>query len=229
MIKNYDEFVAKLLKAGFSMGGGNDGGIFTVIPYGWNAQEEGPLRWHSDDPETDPWQWRMRVLEERQDIAYGKVFFRKGGYITQELSPFFIAARRKGRNFEDAYQDGLMSDFSRRIFNLLKREGPLPAHDIRRLGGFGKEEARKFEGALVDLQMGLFINICGRRRKRSKTGEEYGWHSTVLCTAEEFWGEEIFNQAEKVSPEEASSRILERIMRLNPQAQEAKALKFIRG
>jgi hypothetical protein len=229
MIKNYDEFISALLRAGFSMGGGNDEGVFTVIPHGWNAPEGGPLRWHSGDPEADPWEWRMRVLEERSDIAYGKLFFRKSGYITEEWYPCFLAARRRGSDFDGAYRDGLMSGFSKRIFEILQSDGPLPVHDIKKLGGFKKEDSGRFDGALVDLQMALYINMCGRRRKISKTGEEYGWHSAMFCTAEEFWGEEMFERAAVIPPNEGSLRIIEQIKRLNPKTTEAKALKFIGG
>ena len=31
------------------------------------------------DPETDPWEWRIRVLDERDDIAYAKLFYKKSG------------------------------------------------------------------------------------------------------------------------------------------------------
>ena len=39
-IQNYDDFIAALLKAGFSMGGGNSEGIYAAVPWSW--QEEPP-------------------------------------------------------------------------------------------------------------------------------------------------------------------------------------------
>ena len=73
-IQNYDGFVQNLLTAGFSMGGGNDEGIFALVPWSWDEVPpyETPVRWHTGLAETDPWEWRMRVLDERRDIAYGK-------------------------------------------------------------------------------------------------------------------------------------------------------------
>ena len=67
----------ELLAAGFSMAGGNSKGIYAVVPFDWKANDvfDTPVRWHTGEPETDPWEWRMRVLEERDDIAYAKVFF----------------------------------------------------------------------------------------------------------------------------------------------------------
>lgn len=41
MIQNYNDFVNSLLDAGFSMGGGNSEGIFSVVS--WNWDEAPPL------------------------------------------------------------------------------------------------------------------------------------------------------------------------------------------
>ena len=116
MIQNYDDFCAELLRAGFSLGGGSDKGIYAVVPFDWTQQPAGTaVRWHTGDPETDPWEWRMRVLEERSDIAYAKLFFRTSGYITREWYPYFIAARRQGMTFDELWEDGRLTDLSRRI------------------------------------------------------------------------------------------------------------------
>ena len=76
MVQNYSDFCEELLAAGFSMAGGNAKGIYAVVPFDWKANDvfDTPVRWHTGEPETDPWEWRMRVLEERDDIAYAKVF-----------------------------------------------------------------------------------------------------------------------------------------------------------
>ena len=71
-IRNFDDFCRELLSCGFSMGGGNAKGIFALIDYDWTNQDalDTPVKWHCGDPKVDPWEWRMRVLEERRDIAY---------------------------------------------------------------------------------------------------------------------------------------------------------------
>ena len=95
-ILNYAGFVEALLQAGFSMGGGNDEGIFALIPWNWEETPPypTPVRWHTGDAETDPWEWRMRVLDERTDVSYSKVFFKKNGFITRDWAPYFLSARR---------------------------------------------------------------------------------------------------------------------------------------
>jgi hypothetical protein len=231
MIKNYNDFVRELLKSGFSMAsGGNDEGIFGLIEHGWNDQHDGsPLRWHTGDPEADPWEWRMRVLDERDDIAYAKLFFRKAGYLTKEWYPCFLAARRSDKTFADAYSRGTVSQTAKRIYEAVADSGSLPLHEIKEKGGFGKEEKSAFDSALTELQMRMYLTICGRRQKSPARGENDGWQSTVLCTTEEFFGEDVFEKAAGISPEEAAEKITEQVLLLNPLAKVKKIDKFIKG
>ena len=37
-IKSFEDFCRVLTKAGFSMGGGNDEGIFAAIPFSWDTE-----------------------------------------------------------------------------------------------------------------------------------------------------------------------------------------------
>lgn len=231
IIKNYNDFVEALLDAGFSMGGGNSEGIYAIIPWGWNeiAPYETPIRWHTDDPDTDPWEWRMRVLDERSDIAYGKLFFKKSGYITKDWYPYFLVARREDMSFEETYADGTISHFAKRIYEVVRLNGTLPLHAIKELGGFSKEDKSAFDRALTELQMKMFLTMCGRKQKVSQKGENYGWSSTVFCTTERFFGDDVFDEASKIGKDEAFEKIKEQILMLNPSAQEKKIKKFISG
>lgn len=230
-IKCYDDFTTAILECGFSMGGGNAHGTFAVIPFGWEEQPpyETPVRWHTGDPETDPWEWRIRVLDERNDIAYSKVFFKLSGYITREWYPYFLAVRRGGKTFDELYDYGEISQYAKRIYDLLEQNESLPLHAIKQLGGFASEDKSKFDKAMTELQMKLLITMCGRAQKRSKTGEEYGWSSTVFTTTECFWGNEVFAEASQISKEQAIEKITAQIYKLNPQANPKKILKFIKG
>lgn len=230
-IREYDGFVKALLQAGFSMGGGNDEGIFSLIPWSWDEQPpyETPVRWHTGEKETDPWEWRMRVLDERTDIAYGKVFFKKSGFITRQFAPYFLAARRGKEEFSGAYEAGTLSHAAKRIYNTVLEYGTLPLHAIKQLAAFGAEEKSRFDSALTELQMRMFLTMCGRQQKLSKKGEEYGWYSTVFCTTEQFWGEEVFAEAAKIKKADAIKAISDQVLVLNPQAEEKKIRKFILG
>ena len=231
MIKNYNDFVNSLIDAGFSMGGGNSEGIFSVIPWSWNEAPpyDTPVRWHTGNQETDPWEWRIRVLDERDDIAYAKLFFNKSGYITKEWYPYFLAVRRGSKNFREEYADGKMSHFAKRIYDVIIENETLPLHAIKQIGGFSKEDTSKFDRALVELQMKMYLTMCGRKQKLSKKGEEYGWSSTVFCTIERYFGKDIVEKASKINELEATERITEKIYSLNPTADPKKIIKFIKG
>ena len=232
MIKNYNDFITTLLASGFSMGGGNADGIYAVVPWSWNQEPpyETPIRWHTEDPETDPWEWRVRVLDERDDIAYGKLFFKKSGFITKEWYPYFLALRRGGISFDEAYSDGKISNFAKRLYEVVSIKGSIPTEEIKRLGGFGKEDKSKFDSAITDLQMRLFITTDGRRNKRNNYGEEYGWASATFCTTERFWEHtDVFELADKLNEDEAFATIREQVLKLNPNADEKKIRKFAYG
>ena len=229
MIRNWNDFHRELLDAGFSVFG-SDRDVFGLIAFDWhNTDPNTPVRWFSGDPDTDPWEWRMRVVEDCNDIAYGKVFFRKGGFITREWYPRFLAVRRPCISFYDAYDDGLISRNAKRVYDTLSEHGTLPSHLVKFYSGFTSDEQSRFEKALIDLQMGLYITICGQARKRNKRGEEYGWNSVVYCTTEQFWGEDVFDEADKIESNEAERMITEQVLRLNPDADRSQLRKFIYG
>jgi len=231
MIANYNDFLEDLLNAGFSMGGGSDDGIYATVNHGWTEEPiASPIRWHSGDPEVDPWEWRMRVLHERNDIAYAKLFFKKSGFITKEWYPYFLAARRGNVNFEKAYEDGKLSHAAKRIYEEVAANAMVATHEIKQLAGFGKDDKAAFDKGLTELQMGMFITMCGKAYKSDKQADNNNaWASTVFCTTENFFGEEVFEKAAKISKEEACEKIRRQILILNPEAQDKKIAKFILG
>ena len=183
-LSNFNDFIQILLASGFSIGGGNDEGIYAIVNYDWlNVPPGSPIVWHTGDPETDPWEWRIRVLNERDDIAYAKCFFKKSGYITQEFYPYFLSVRHAGREFDDEYADGLISHNAKRIYDVISEYGELPLHEIKTHGGFGQDEKSKFDSALTELQMRLYLTICGTRRRMNFKGEEYGCCRSLTMTA----------------------------------------------
>lgn len=227
MVNSFEEFCGELIKCGFSMGGGNAKGIHAVIPFDWNSTpEDSRIRWHTGDPETDPWEWRMRVLKERDDIAYAKVFFGTSGYITKEWYPLFLTVRRHGMVFDEWYDEGKASQMESSIYKAISENGQVALHDLKRICSIQKEDASRFDRALVSLQRNLFITMCGQTQKKNRQGQGYGWNSTVFCTVEDFWKEDL---STALSPQEACQAIRDQILKLNPQAQEKNIRKFIQA
>lgn len=229
MIRCYEDFVKALLQCGFCMGGSNPEGIFTLIPWDWKEEpQDSPIRWHTGDPEADPWEWYSRVVTERRDIACAKLFFRKTGYLTRDWYPYFLAVRRRGRSFEEDYADGTMSRLEKQVYDCVSA-GPVAYHNLKAaLGITGKEQSR-LERAVVSLQSRMYITSCGKQQKISRAGLPYGWPSVVFCTTEAFMGDAVFEKAAKLGEQEAAEAIAEQIRRLNPQAAPKAVHAFIHG
>ena len=220
----YADYLHNLMEIGFGLSGDNGEDVFSFAPYYTNA-----IHWHTGDEETDPWEWRMRLLHEYQDIAYGKLFFNKSGMITKEWYPYFLAVRRGADGFEDAYYAGNISNLGKRIYEVIEKNGPMQPHQIKAAANLSKEERAKFGRTITQLQMQLFITTNGYQRKRSNMGLEYGWETSVFCTPEQQFGERFVLQAAEISAEEAQDVIAEQIYTFNPQANEKKVRQFILG
>jgi hypothetical protein len=217
-IHGYGDFCAMLLKAGFSIGGDNGEGIFTLSDYfGSN------IHWHTDDKETDPWAWRMRVLTEESCIGYGKLFFQKGGYMTAEWSPFFITAKRNHQTYEDMYRNGLMSLLERTICKYVEGRGEAALHEIKAAVG-----AKGLEAALAKLQTGMFLTISGQTMRLSKENVPYGWPATTFRLADDFWGMDVMEKANALSAKEARERIIQHVHELNPNVEPKALERFLR-
>lgn len=76
------------------MGGGNNKRLYSIVSCGWqeNLPYKTPVLWHTECPDTEPWKWRLRVRDERDDITYAKLFFKKSKFITKVWYPCFLMA-----------------------------------------------------------------------------------------------------------------------------------------
>lgn len=224
MIQNYEDFISMLRVAGMSMGGDNNEGVFSLSSY-----FESNILWHTEDKETDPWEWRIRVLNETGDIAYGKLFFKKSGFITKEWYPYFYAIRRNNNEFDDEYETGNLSYLSKRIYQLFNDNESIPIHIIKQELNITKEDKSMFDKAVIELQTKMYLTMCGNSRKISSKGQVYGWSSTVFCKTESFFGDEVIETAKSIKKEDAYKVIWEHIYSLNHEADEKKVKKFILG
>ena len=92
-IHTVDEAIEYINKVGFLPLFKND------IP-GFSLEERTvPELWWSEDPARDPWEWR-EIIARRGDVAYGKFFDKKAGFISREWLPYFLNFRRDGYDFD---------------------------------------------------------------------------------------------------------------------------------
>ena len=199
--------------------------FFGDIP-GFSVEERTPPGdWWTDRP-GDPWAWRQ-VLAPHPDVAYGKFFDKKAGFVSRAWFPAFANYRRDGYDWEGLYEDGKLSSRGKRILDVLElnenAEGlGLLSCEIRRRAALEKG----FEGALTDLQMKSFLLMSCFRRRRNKLGEEYGWHVAELTTPETKWGWDAVNSCNE-KPDASLERIREQIRKHFPGASDKAILKAV--
>ncbi|ADL50722.1 AlkZ-related protein [Clostridium cellulovorans] len=218
-ITEYKDFVAIVEEVGFMPFSKNSLGFINLDDL------TVPEQWHTNLP-SDPWPWRVDI-ERDGKAAYGKLFGKKPGFISLKWYPTFLAARRKGRSFQEAYSDGLMSNYAKQIYNLFEEHEILAVHEIKTLLGITKETNSQYEAAMCELQMGMFITVNGTKQKINSKGEPYGWPSTAYSTVETWVGQEMIEDAESIIPEDAMDEILEKIYEFIPDAKRTKLKSFI--
>lgn len=187
--------------------------------------------WWSGNPETDPWIWRQ-ILSGKKDIAYGKFFDKKAGYVSKKWFSVFANYRRNGYDFEALVGDELASYRAQKIMNALELNDELCGEELlsfelKEKAGFGKGGEKNFEGILTELQMQTFLLMSDFRQKVNKKGQPYGWHIGALETPETKWGYDLIAEGYKESPEESWEKIVKQIRKFYPDAEEEQLHKVM--
>lgn len=164
--------------------------------------------WWSGDKTEDPWMWR-EVIANEGNIAYGKLFRGKAGFVSRKWFPIFATYRRDGYDFDSRYEDGLVSRRQKKIVDVLNVYDMLPSYELKKLAGFGKEGEKNFDGTMADLQMSTYVIIRSFRRKRNKKNQEYGWAVADYMLSEKLFGTEYVRSAYGMPAKEAKTRIIE--------------------
>ena len=219
-LKSVQETAERIREVGFLP-------LFSVDIPGFSVEEHVPaFDWWSDDPGRDPWIWRM-LLAEYDDIAYGKFFDKKAGFVSREWFPAFANYRRDGYDYEGLYEDGKMNGRSKKILDTLKLDGnavglEMTSGTLRRTAGVEKG----FDNALIDMQMQSFLLISRFQRKKNRQGAEYGWHLPSFMTPETKWGYEAVNGISE-PPERSWGWIADQIRQFYPRAGEKEIRKVL--
>lgn len=182
--------------------------------------------WFSDDNEHDPWDWRKRIAQEG-NIAYGKLFRKKSGFISKRWYPKFANFRRDGYDFDSLADEGLAPRKSSAIMTLFGRGEVLPSYEIKRRAGFDKGGEKGFEGALTLLQMQTYLTVRGFEQKRNKAGEPYGWSTGLYSTPESLFGNDLVRSEYDKDPKQSRDEIAEHCRKLLGAEQEKSIQKLI--
>lgn len=186
---------------------------------GFSAEEHvSPLYWWSGDPEQDPWTWR-ELIARSGEVAYGKFFHKKAGFISKAWFPVFANYRRNGYDFDALYEDGLASRRSKKIMDLFEGNEEFYSADLKAKAGFGKGGEKNFDGVATDLQMQTYLLVKDfRLRRRKSDGQEYGWPISVYTTPEQLWDYDYVTSGYGEDPKVSWLRMLERVQEEYPWA-----------
>lgn len=202
--------------------------LFKNVVTGFSVEElTAADSWWAGIPEEDPWEWR-EVIAGEGEIAYGKLFCNRAGFVSREWYPYLASYRRDGYDFDSRYEDGLASYRSKKIMDVMElaSEGML-SNDIKKAAGFGKTGEKGFEGTITALQMETYLTVRAFQRRCNKKHEEYGWPVAVYTISERLFGEEHVRSAYHLKAEEAKMKIVDQIKRFCSHADAKEIEKVI--
>ena len=204
---------------------------------GFSAEEHtSPDYWWSGNRQEDPWEWREIIAADRQ-VAYGKFFGNKAGFISLEWLPIFANCRRNGYDFDARYQDGLASRREKKIMDFfigedeagdtVYKDERILSTDLKKAAGFGKGGEKNYSGVITGLQMQTYLVISDFKRRQNKRGEDYGMAVSILLPPESIWGYEAVTAAYSEEPQESWRRIFEHVRGMYPAAEEKDIVRLI--
>lgn len=183
--------------------------------------------WWTGDPEQDPWEWR-EIIARTEEVAYGKFFNKKSGFISLKWFPYFANYRREGYDFDARWEDELASMRSKKIMDQFDMGEEYTGQELKQKAGFGKGGEKNFNGVITELQMQSYLTIRDFRRKRNKRGAEYGMSVSIYAKPEELWGYEMVTSAYKENPETSRERIYRHVREMYPQTDEKNIRKLLK-
>ncbi|SHJ08288.1 AlkZ-related protein [Pseudobutyrivibrio xylanivorans] len=186
-----------------------------------------PEYWWSGDTEVDPWEWR-EIIARRGEVAYGKFFDKKAGFISKEWLPYFANYRRDGYDFDSLWEDGKASRRQKKIMDLFEENDELYSNEIKKLAGFGKGGEKGFDGTITDLQMKTYLTVKDFRQRKNKQGEAYGWPIAIYATPENLFGYDYVRSRYKENPSDSKEAIANQIRDIYPIATEKQIQKIIK-
>lgn len=229
-IRTWQELVNWINEVGFLP-------LFSNGVEGFSVEEHvSPDYWWTGVKQEDPWEWREIIAASRQ-VAYGKFFDQKAGFISLEWLPYFVNYRRDGYDFDSRWEDGLASRREKIIMDMLTGrdddgemtfpDDQILSTELKKKAGFGKGGEKNYPGIMTGLQMQTYLTVADFHRRVNKRGEEYGMAVSVLLPPEALWGYETVTAAYTESPAASYDRIIGRIREQFPGAGDAAVLKLI--
>ena len=175
--------------------------------------------WWSGDCNIDPWMWREQIAAAG-NIAYGKFFGKKAGFLSLKWLPYFANFRRDGYDFDALWEDGKAPYRLKMIMDIFDTAPQMISNQLKDAAGFGKGGEKNFEGTITALQMQIYLCVKCFRKRINRNGEPYGWPIAVYTTPEALWGYDVVTAAYHEEPADSHDRIRRHITDCFPHATE---------
>lgn len=192
--------------------------------------------WWTGDKENDPWEWR-EIIASSHEVAYGKFFDKKAGFISKKWLPVFANYRRNGYDFDSAWIDSIINRREKLIMDFVTDTASdgdviweyknILSTDLKKKTGFGKGGEKNFPGITTSLMMKLYLVTSDFRRRTNKNGAEYGMSVSVLTTPESIWGYDLMTSDYQKLPSESWEKIVSRIRECFSDSEESDVQKVI--
>ena len=183
--------------------------------------------WWSGDLLNDPWEWREQAARSGE-VAYGKFFNKKAGFISLEWFPIFANYRRDGYDFDSLYEDGKARFRSKKIMDLYESGDRFFSCELKREAGFGKDGEKNFGGILTELQMQTYLVACDFQHRKNKRGEPYGMKVAIYTPPERMWGYDMVSSAYRERPQASFQKLFDRVKTLHPEADDQQIKKLLK-
>jgi len=229
-IRSPKELVSRINEVGFLPLFGNGITGFSV------EEHVSSEYWWTGDRAQDPWEWR-EIIASGHEVAYGKFFDKKAGFISLEWLPYFANYRRDGYDFDSAWEDSRINRREKLVMDALTdtdssgdviwTDKQILTTDLKQLAGFGKGGEKNFPGITTGLMMKMYLVTADFHRRVNKKGDEYGMAVSVLLPPEALWGYDAVSAAYSEAPRESWERIVNRISELYPGADETEIIRLI--
>jgi hypothetical protein len=225
LLKTADDLLELLRRVGFLP-------LFAGGIAGFSVEERTlASSWWSGDNQSDPWEWRI-ALAGHPEVAYGKFFDKKAGFIHRDFFPVFANYRRNGYDFDALCDEGLARHRAQKIMDVFELNdeavgNEIMSNELKEKAGFGKGGQKNFEGILSELQMQTYLIVTDFRQRINKKGEPFGWHIAAMGTPETKWGYDFVSSRYSEEPGDSWKKIVARIQRFFPHADERQMQKTL--
>ena len=198
---------------------------------GFSIEEHTPPElWFGDSDGGEgwgPWEWKGPVARMKTSI-YGKVFWKKAGFVSLAWLPDFANFRRDGYDFDARFDDELASFKDKELYDAIAQSGSLQTGQLKKRCGYGGKDGKKgFETAITRLQMQTYISVMDFDYATDRHGNTYGWGIARYAAPESILGYEAVTAAYGRAPAESFRRMAEHLQKLLPQATEKQIVKLL--